>query len=244
MSDQTAHPAVRLTAIEIDAANPKVVAEFWRSILNWQPVVGEDSLAPNDDTGFRLTFPRTTDPKRGQNQIHFDLTSGSQGQQDETVARALALGGAHVDVGQLPEEKHVVLGDPEGNEFCVIEPGNRFLADCGFLGAVNCDGSRALGRFWSSALGWPLVWDQDEETAIRSPNGGPMVTWSGPPLRAKVGRNRMRFEVAPFEGGLFDAADRLVALGATLVSADGDFAAFADPDGNEFSLRPASTVVV
>ena len=30
----------------------------------------------------------------------------------------------------------VVLADPEGNEFCVIEPGNKFLADCGFIGAV------------------------------------------------------------------------------------------------------------
>ena len=29
----------------------------------------------------------------------------------------------------------MVLADPEGNEFCVIEPGNDFLADCGFIGA-------------------------------------------------------------------------------------------------------------
>ena len=28
----------------------------------------------------------------------------------------------------------MVLADPEGNEFCVIEPGNNFLADCGFIG--------------------------------------------------------------------------------------------------------------
>ena len=31
-----------------------------------------------------------------------------------------------------------------------------------------CDGSRAVGYFWSAALGWPLVWDQDGETAIRA----------------------------------------------------------------------------
>jgi hypothetical protein len=40
--------------------------------------------------------------------------------QRATVDRALALGGRHVDVGQLPEEEHVVLADPEGNEFCVF----------------------------------------------------------------------------------------------------------------------------
>ena len=61
----------------------------------------------------------------------------------------------------------MVLADPEGNEFCVIEPGNNFLADCGFIGALAGDGSQEVGYFWSEALGWPLVWDQDQETAIR-----------------------------------------------------------------------------
>ena len=98
------------------------------------------------------------------------------------MARALGLGGRHIDVGQLPEEEHVVLADPEGNEFCVIEPGNNFLADCGFIGALASDGSQEVGYFWSEALGWPLVWDQDQETAIRSPYGGPKITWGGPPL--------------------------------------------------------------
>jgi glyoxalase superfamily protein len=58
------------------------------------------------------------------------------------VARALELGARHLDVGRLPEEGHVVLADPEGNEFCVIEPGNGFLAGCGFIGALACDGSQ------------------------------------------------------------------------------------------------------
>ena len=61
----------------------------------------------------------------------------------------------------------MVLADPEGNEFCVIEPGNNFLADTGFIGALSSDGTQEVGYFWSEALGWPLVWDQDEETAIQ-----------------------------------------------------------------------------
>ena len=113
------------------------------------------------------------------------------------MARALARGGRHLDVGQLPEEEHVVLADPEGNELCIIEPGNGFLADCGFIGAVTCDGPRAVGYFWSEALGWPLVWDRDEETAIRSPHGGPKVAWGGPPVTPKTGRNRVHCDVAP-----------------------------------------------
>ena len=43
-----------------------------------------------------------------------------------------------------------MLGDPHGNELCVIEPENDFLADCGFVGALARDGSRQAG---SSAAG-------------------------------------------------------------------------------------------
>ena len=69
----------------------------------------------------------------------------------------LELGGRHIGIGQSPDEGHVVLADPEGDEFCLIEPGDEFLAGCGRLGAINCGGTRKVGYFWSEALGWPLV---------------------------------------------------------------------------------------
>jgi hypothetical protein len=69
------------------------------------------------------------------------------------VARCLSLRARHIDVGQRPEEGHVVLADPEGNEFCVIEPDNKFLAGCGIVGEVSCGGSQRTGYFWSEALG-------------------------------------------------------------------------------------------
>jgi Glyoxalase-like domain len=104
---------------------------------------------------------------------------------------------------------------PEGNQSCVIEPGNNFRADCGFIGALACDGSQDVGYFWSEALGWPLVWDQDQETAIRSPRGGPKITWGGPPLMPKTGKNRLNFDLAPAVHGDQQAeVDRLVSLGA------------------------------
>jgi glyoxalase superfamily protein len=156
------------------------------------------------------------------------------------VATALGLGAHHIDVGQRPEEGHVVLADPEGNEFCVIEPGNEFLADCGFIGALACDGTREVGYFWSRALGWPLVWDRDQETAIRAPHGGPKITWGGPPLMPKTGRNRLRFDLAPPEGGdRWAEIDRLLSLGATRTDLDqGEVGrvVLADPDGNEFGV--------
>jgi hypothetical protein len=171
--------------------------------------------------------------------MHFDLTSSSlEGQQ--TVARALGLGARHIDVGQRPEEGHVVLADPEGNEFCVIEPGNNFLADCGFIGALSCDGSQGVGHFWSEALGWPLVWDQDQETAIRSPRGGPKITWGGPPLMPKTGKNRLHFDLGPpVHGDQQAEVDRLVSLGAARVDIGQggvSWVVMADPAGNEFCV--------
>ncbi|WP_308066772.1 VOC family protein [Microtetraspora sp. AC03309] len=60
--------------------------------------------------------------KTGPNQMHFDLTSTSLEDQQRTVARSLELGARHIDVGRRPEEDHVVLADPDGNEFCVSTP--------------------------------------------------------------------------------------------------------------------------
>jgi hypothetical protein len=62
----------------------------------------------------------------------------------------------------------VVLADPEGNEFCVIEPGDSFLAGCGFLGELACDGSQAVGHFWSQALGRPQVHPNPADARERS----------------------------------------------------------------------------
>jgi hypothetical protein len=228
----------RLIALSVDAVDPIGLARFWAGVLGWEPL-DDQTLAPIDDTGFRLRFLPTEEPKVSQNRVHFDLTSASLEDQQRTVARALGLGGRHVDVGQLPEEGHVVLGDPEGNEFCVLEPGNSFLADCGFLGALACDGSQAVGYFWSEALGWPLVWDQDQETAIRSPHGGPKITWGGPPLMPRVGKDRLRFDVAPVDGEQRAEVERLISLGATRIDAGRDGSVvMADPDGNEFRVLP------
>ena len=44
---------------------------------------------------------------------------------------------------------------------------------------------------WAAALGWPLVWDQDGETAIRQhETSGVYITW-GPSDTPKPGKNRL-----------------------------------------------------
>jgi catechol 2,3-dioxygenase-like lactoylglutathione lyase family enzyme len=229
----------RLDALRVRASDPESLARFWRDLLDWDlaPHAGTE-LVPTDDTGFGLRFVGSALPRVGLNQVHLHLTSAAPGDQGRTVQRAVDLGARHLDVGQLPEEDHVVLADPDGNEFCVIEAGNGWLAGCGFLGELACDGTPEVGRFWAAALGWPLVWDQDGETAIRSPHGGPKIAWGGPPLNDRHGPNRMLFDLVT-AGDLGPEVDRLVSLGATAVGRDQGAVVLADPDGNEFRLsRP------
>ncbi|WP_406069336.1 VOC family protein [Micromonospora sp. NBC_01638] len=233
----------QLFAISFDASQPVRLGQFWSGLLGRDMVDDPHDgvlLLPTDDTGFRIRFAPSEQPKVVQNRMHFDLTSSSLEDQRQTVARALELGARHIDIGQGPDDDHVVLADPEGNEFDVIGPGNRFLAGCGFIGALACDGSQAVGYFWSQALRWPLVWDQDEETAIQSPNGGTKISWGGPPLMLNGGRDRVRFDLAPgVDVDRQAEVDRLLSLGATLLdNGQGEAARvlMADPDGNEFCL--------
>jgi len=229
----------RLLTVTFDAHDAARLARFWAGVLG-REVVGDAGGVglPGGDTQLSLRFVPSHAEKVGPNRMHPHLTSTSGADQQHTVATALGLGASHLDVGQRPEEGHVVLADPEGNEFCVIEPGNAFLAGCGLLGELACDGTREVGVFWSEALGWPLVWDQDQETAIQSPHGGTKVAWGGPPVTPKVGRNRQRFDVAAAGGDQQAEVDRLVSLGATLLEVGEDGAVMlADPDGNEFCVR-------
>ena len=233
----------RLVALCFDAIDPLRLARFWAGVLGWEKATDQldgIALVPGDDTGFLIRFRATQEQKVGQNQMHFDLTSTSLQDQQHTVARSLDLGARHIDVGQRPQERHVVLADPEGNEFCVIEPDNTFLAGCGFIGALACEGSQEVGYFWSQALGWPLVWDQNQETAIRSPLGGPKITWGGPPLTPKTGKVRLHFDIAPPAGGDQQAeVERLVCIGATrtdIGQGEASWVVMADPDGHEFCV--------
>jgi predicted enzyme related to lactoylglutathione lyase len=236
--------SLRIVSLTVDAHDPLRLAQFWAEALRWRIEGATDEevpLVPTDHTPFEVLFCRSTDQKVGQNRQHLDLTTTSLEDQRESVERLVAIGAQHVDIGQRPDEPHVVLADPEGNEFCIIEPTNNFLAGCERMGSITCDGTRAVGYFWSEALGWPLVWDQNEETAIRPPDRpGPMITWGGPPVAAKLGKNRLHLDIAPPADGDQQAeVERLIALGATRIDigqGEVPWVVMADPDGNEFCV--------
>ena len=98
--------AVRLHALIVRTPDPERLAAFW------------DGLLGASHVPFLLAYEESVEPKTGLNQIHVHLTSNCAAQ-DATVTDPLALGAIHLDVGQLPDEDHVVLADPDGNEFWI-----------------------------------------------------------------------------------------------------------------------------
>ena len=219
-----------------DAADPPAIAAFWAMLLDRDVLIEPGgALAPGDERQVGLRFVASDTEQVGPRRLHLHLTSNSLEDQQRTVETVLRLSGRHIDVGQAPDDPFVVLADPEGNELCVISPGNKFLAGTGYLGEVTCEGTRDAGLFWRDALGWPLVWDENEETAVQSPLGGTKVSWGGPPVEPRHGPNRQRFDLVTDDPS--DEADRLISLGATRRGDLADGVELADPDGNEFSLH-------
>ena len=199
----------------------------------------EIGVLPTDGTRFILVFLPVPEPKTTKNPIHLDLVSESVEHQREIVDRLIALGASRMDIGQ-GDVPWVVLADPEGNEFCVVLRGE-FLADTDFIGAVVFEPANpATGYFWGEAIGWPVVYDQDGDVAIRAPDGrGPFITF-GPPGVARSGKNRLHLGLAPHaDDDQATEVDRLIALGARRIDigqADVPWVMLADPNGNEFCV--------
>ena len=114
----TSRPAV----IVIDAARPRLVADFWRAVLGWEVVESDAdgiSVAPGDGSWPGIDMFQVPEGKSIKNRLHLDLRADGSSTEDE-LQRLLNLGARRVDVGQGPEVSWVVLADPEGNEFCLL----------------------------------------------------------------------------------------------------------------------------
>jgi predicted enzyme related to lactoylglutathione lyase len=234
----------RLVNLCFDANDPLLLARFWAAVLGWEiddEAHDEIAVLPTDGTGFDLMFLPVSEKKASKNRIHLDLVGESIEHQATLVDRFEALGARHVDIGQPADAPHVVLADPEGNEFCVVLRGE-FLSSTGFVGSIVFEpGEPVTGRFWGEAIGWPLAYDQDGDTAIRAPDGrGPFITFGPPGGDAKTTKNRLHLDIAPSpDGDQQSEVERLVALGATRVDigqGNVPWVVLTDPDGNEFCV--------
>lgn len=239
--------ATRAVHVVIDAADPSGLAAFWAAALGWELHADDPDEAVTWPAGFSyphpsalpLVFVPVQDVKSAKNRLHLDLASISAEHQAALVRRLLGLGATHLDIGQgdVPWE---VLADPEGNEFCVLEP-RPVYADTGPVAAVvtDCANPGALARFWAQATGWTIRESDEDFASLRYADGGPFLEMLRVP-EAKTGKNRVHVDVAPLADGDSRAeAPRLIDSGAVLADVDqGDvsWVVLADPEGNEFCV--------
>ena len=112
----------RIAVIAIDAIQPCVVADFWCAVLAWKVIeedVGIISIGPADGTWPTIDVIAVPERKEIKNRLHLDLRADGV-ETSEELKRLEDLGARRVDVGQGPDVSWVVLGDPEGNEFCLL----------------------------------------------------------------------------------------------------------------------------
>jgi predicted enzyme related to lactoylglutathione lyase len=105
----------------LDVQDVDRMAAFWSAVLGYRIDRGADGnvhLRPAD-SGLSVWLQPTDAPKNGKNRDHPDLVA-ADGDVEAEVARLLALGATHADVGQKDTDGFTVLADPEGNEFCVL----------------------------------------------------------------------------------------------------------------------------
>ena len=110
---------IRIGSTVVNCADLEVMTSFWSQALGLTP----SSREPHDHfrvlrgerVNLSLQVART--PVTARDQMHLDLYADDQEQQ---VARLVALGAKVVRHTQEPDDDYVVMTDPEGNEFCVV----------------------------------------------------------------------------------------------------------------------------
>jgi hypothetical protein len=117
-----------------DAADPQRIAAFWAQALGYVIEPGYDfpdgaSIIDPDGKGPAIGFLRVPEGKAGKNRMHIDIRAAGPPPWDmaerEQLIRAkvreLVAAGATAVREDIEDEQldHVVMLDPEGNEFCV-----------------------------------------------------------------------------------------------------------------------------
>jgi predicted enzyme related to lactoylglutathione lyase len=237
--------STRLCNVVIDATDPPTLARFWGDLLGWRVTHGgaEEVAAatpPDDGWEFDLVFVPVSNAKVVKNRVHLDVASAAPDHQAAQVADALSLGATRADIGQR-NVPWVVLADPEGNEFCVLDPRPEY-AETGAVAAVVVDALDPLrmAEFWSAATGWPVVETTEATASLRSPDArGPWLEF----VRVKdphTVKNRVHLDVAPLlEDDHWAEVTRMLQLGARKIDIGQGtvpWQVMADPEGNEFCV--------
>ena len=96
---------------------------FWTAALDYVPRDGRQRrlrlLRPRDGVGPNVSLDRVRSTVQVPPRIHLDLYAEDQAAE---VERLIALGATEVHWDKRPPDAdYVILADPEGNRFCVID---------------------------------------------------------------------------------------------------------------------------
>ena len=93
---------------------------FWTAALDYKLKypASEDwaVLIPKTGEGVQMSISKITSPQAKRH--HIDLFTDDQ---QKEVARLLSLGATRKDWRHPPNADYVVLNDPDGNPFCVVQ---------------------------------------------------------------------------------------------------------------------------
>jgi len=235
-----------LENLVFDAADPRRLGRFWEAALGGQRLTDEQEVYETRldvDGGpvLDLCFQLVVDPPTKRSRLHLDVSGGDR--QAEVVERLLGLGARHLDIGQRGVP-WVVLGDPEGNPFCVMEDRAEY-ADAGPLAAMpldSADPERDAG-FWAWLTGWTGVADAGLRSLRDASGRGPLLELCPERAPKTTTKNRLHLDVRlEPDDDADDVAAGVAARGGVELNFDwGElpWRHFADPSGNEFCLLPA-----
>ena len=113
--------ASRWWTVVVDCTDVRLVADFWKQVLDWQVVYESDTemvIAKDEHTYPGIVFGTVPEAKTIKNRLHIDLNPDDQ---DAEVERLIGLGAKPLDdLRKADGTGWVVFEDPEGNEFCLL----------------------------------------------------------------------------------------------------------------------------
>ncbi|MET3952738.1 VOC family protein [Arthrobacter sp. UYEF36] len=114
---------LRIGSIVIRVDNLERQMGFWQAALGYVPRHDPSGdfviLQPPDGVGTCISLDRVPATLQIPPRLHLDLYTD---QQDAEVQRLLALGATRVEWNKRPADAdYVILADPEGNRFCVVD---------------------------------------------------------------------------------------------------------------------------
>ena len=118
---------VRLGTIVLGADDVDRAVAFWSRVFGYEVVTFPDSandftiLVPPDRIGTRIAVQRSVTPVQEQPRVHLDLVVDSPAEQTSEIDRLVGLGAARVPWNYPDDADFVVLADPEGNRFCIVD---------------------------------------------------------------------------------------------------------------------------